>query len=728
MLGGSFIYKNLLRLEIEKPPELEVYEDIFYEEVGMWALDDGWVFERIDNNTVLRGRGHRWAVLEDRDWRDFSFGFKFKRLNGSLHANFRARFEEEFKRYFVGVHPDGILYLHKQIGEVVEEPKSASLEFELDESWHTLEVKVFEGLINVYFDDALILIHEDPNPIFSGGIAFETLENSEFLIDEVRVSSVTEDELFRKLPELPLLRLENATRKGGALRRDEIWAGEIFVKECVIVPEGKTLTIEPGTTVKFKHFRGYKYPSRGCLLVKGGTVKAIGTPDKQIWFTSDAKDPINGDWAGILIHNSKDSEFEYVIVEYGELGIAQDDSEVDVSHSIIRWSNSEGLYAERSKATFEYNLFYGNGYHAIALEQYNDMRILNNVFRDEHFGVHHEKTKALIEGNYFKNVEYEGITAGMESSIIVRRNRFENIGFGFEEADLRAVSVSADPDSELILEDNDFGEGFLPVPELDFEDVKRTELGYIPGDPEDKFMYVFDEADETRRVVKKIGKGLSFGFALEYADGYLWRFSIGSGELGKSLDFIKIDPGTSEYWKYANDEIMNPRGLAWDGEYFWVNDFSLLRIFKFELAGNRVNILKTFDIPEKEKGGTMGLTTDGDFLYLRSRDGSKIYKLDRDGNVLDEIYFEWPIGGAIVWTGTHFWARGGCGKDLCKFTKDGKLAGEIWPPAIGPWALAWDGKYLWTIQRTNELWDDPKIYQIEILDDSLDENARHKSN
>ena len=32
--------------------------------------------------------------------------------------------------------------------------------------------------------------------------------------------------------------------------------------------------------------------------------------------------------------------------------------------------------------------------------------------------------------------------------------------------------------------------------------------------------------------------------------------------------------------------------------------------------------------------------------------------------------------------------------------------------------MAWDGEYLWTLQRTCEMWDDPKIYQIEILDDT----------
>jgi len=46
------------------------------------------------------------------------------------------------------------------------------------------------------------------------------------------------------------------------------------------------------------------------------------------------------------------------------------------------------------------------------------------------------------------------------------------------------------------------------------------------------------------------------------------------------------------------------------------------------------------------------------------------------------------------------------------------LAGSIYPAAKDTWALAWDGQYLWTIQRTCEMWNDPKIFKIKILDDS----------
>jgi len=514
-------------------------------------------------------------------------------------------------------------------------------------------------------------------------------------------------------PEVPAVEKAEIQKKSGMLWHNEIWSGDISVVDTVVVPAGVTLTIEQGTIIKFKHDRDYKTFDRAGLIIDGGTIKAIGTKDNMIWFTSAAQDPINGDWWGISLRNSRNSEFRHVIVEFGEMGIVQFDSEVPVSNSIIRWNNAEGLYAERSKPVFENNRLYSNGYHEIALEQYNEAEIKNNIFHDGVCAVHNEKTIANIEGNYFNNYKWPAITAGMDSKLKIIGNKFENIAHD--------PPYAIYDGSTAQIEGNDFGGGNVPIPDLDFPEITNFELGYLPGDPEDKYPYIYDDEDETRRVLKRIGEGLSFGWALEYVDGFLYRFSLGSGEIGKSLDFIRVDPETGEYGKYGNDVIMNPRGLAHDGEFFFVNDFSLLKIFKFKLENNRVVIYDSFDIPEKEKGGTMGLTTDGYNLYLKSRDGSKLYKLDKSGNLVGEIYLQNNIrfDSDIVWTGNYFWASGGTLKGISKFTAGGKLAGEIYPPAKDPWALAWDGKCLWSIQRTCEMWDDPKIYQIEILDDSL---------
>ena len=72
---------------------------------------------------------------------------------------------------------------------------------------------------------------------------------------------------------------------------DRIWqaTGNIFVDP------GITLTIEPGTVVKF---------NAGRALEVDGTLIAAGTPTQVIRFTSAATSPAAGDWAGIIFKDS----------------------------------------------------------------------------------------------------------------------------------------------------------------------------------------------------------------------------------------------------------------------------------------------------------------------------------------------------------------------------------------------------------------------------------------
>jgi hypothetical protein len=266
------------------------------------------------------------------------------------------------------------------------------------------------------------------------------------------------------------------------------------------------------------------------------------------------------------------------------------------------------------------------------------------------------------------------------------------------------------------MEENDFGGEYNSLLEFDSQDVSDYDLGYIPGDPDDRYPYVFDDEDETRRVINRIGKGLGFGWSLTYIDGFLWLFSF-SSQIGDYPDFIKLDPDTGEVTRFRNDIIINPRGLISDGDYFYANDFSSLRIVKFINSGDSIKVLDSFNVPEREAGGTNGLAYEGEHLLYHSGDGVRLYKMDMYGNVVEVVQLANEIPGTFVWTGNYFWANGEVG--LAKLTAGGELAGEIYAAAEGTWAIAWDGTYLWTLQRTCELWDDPKVYQIEVLDDSM---------
>jgi len=92
--------------------------------------------------------------------------------------------------------------------------------------------------------------------------------------------------------------------------------------------------------------------------------------------------------------------------------------------------------------------------------------------------------------------------------------------------------------------------------------------------------------------------------------------------------------------------------------------------------------------------------------------------------LLDEIVLQdnarFAFHSPIVWIDSYFWGETEPRIGIGKFTEDGKLVGRINFPAHQLFAITWDGKYLWTIQRTCEVWSDPKIYKTLILNDSLE--------
>jgi hypothetical protein len=277
-------------------PETEA-KILFLENFGSgirnWGLEEGWYPEKIGNNTVLKGRGHKWARLKNKGWDNYTVRAKFRLIQGTIHFNFRHNeLKDGPHRYFTGVKSE-VVYLCKQSGDTFYDLAGVTLM--LNNEWHEIEIKGYGDTLNIYIDNILVILYKDDNPILSGSIAFETLDNSEFLIDDVEIRETLPGDIATRLTPV---RIHNASKKG-TLTRDEIWSGEIHITDHISVPKGVILTIEPGTVVKFKHYRGYKEPwIRPGLNVKG-TIKAIGTPERQIWFTSDAEDPINGDWRGI---------------------------------------------------------------------------------------------------------------------------------------------------------------------------------------------------------------------------------------------------------------------------------------------------------------------------------------------------------------------------------------------------------------------------------------------
>ena len=76
------------------------------------------------------------------------------------------------------------------------------------------------------------------------------------------------------------------------LTADKVW----LLKGYVYIPQGITLTVEPGTKVISD------VSEKGALCVeRGGKIIADGTADKPIIFTSGQSTPKPGDWGGLII-------------------------------------------------------------------------------------------------------------------------------------------------------------------------------------------------------------------------------------------------------------------------------------------------------------------------------------------------------------------------------------------------------------------------------------------
>ena len=87
------------------------------------------------------------------------------------------------------------------------------------------------------------------------------------------------------------------------ITEDVVWRGEILIEGGVTIATQSTLTIEPGTVVRFR--RTDEEGGDNPLLLVHGRILALGGSEKPVLFTSNFVEPQPGDWQGIVIMASE---------------------------------------------------------------------------------------------------------------------------------------------------------------------------------------------------------------------------------------------------------------------------------------------------------------------------------------------------------------------------------------------------------------------------------------
>jgi len=535
---------------------------------------------------------------------------------------------------------------------------------------------------------------------------------------------VQQGTLTKKLPVLLLIVLLCGLQRAMpvcavTITTNTVWEGEILLEESVFVPFGVTLTVLPGTHIKFKHYRGYRESEKRLNLNVSGTLIAEGTAEEPIYFTSDAPEPQNGDWSMIHVRNSTNSVFRYCVVEFGQQGINFWDGSPEISHCVIRWHNWEGLYFESySEPSISYCHIVENGYNGLAAEQFNTITMdYCEVERSGTNGVHIDASlaeirRSLVHDNLANGLSVDNNGTLRALGVAINNNGVGRggcgigIGEGTNIVEVDNVALSGNQSGNICGLYSVVEAGYTIPASIDigFTPDMSYELGYIPGDPKlDGYMYVYPD-DETRRIVRKIGDRLGLTWSLAWDSQYIWTSTL----WGK---VSKINPQTGKVLQQFAAPGSQPWGMTYDGQNLWIVDFAEKRISKVDPATG--SELATYPTPDP-LGGCKGVTWDGSYLCVMGWTSPKIYKMDRQGNLIDTIALDSGGGGGIAWDGEYFWVPGG---QILKYDSEGHKVGWIYPASEGTWDMTWDGQYLWASQRTNENWDDAKIFALEILED-----------
>ena len=182
------------------PPQASLYnsEDFGEGIAEGWTLEQGWQVSRQDGEFVLHGQGGGQATFgRGGTWTDHAFKFRLKVLAGRARISYRLTEGARTTRYFFSFTEQGLISLRKQVGEEFTLIGRAR-RFRGSDTWHTVEVRGFEGHLRVIVDGVTALDMTDEAPVLQGTIAFEAPGDSEVLVDDIEVLALTDP--LRGLP------------------------------------------------------------------------------------------------------------------------------------------------------------------------------------------------------------------------------------------------------------------------------------------------------------------------------------------------------------------------------------------------------------------------------------------------------------------------------------------------------------------------------------------------
>ncbi len=226
------------------------------------------------------------------------------------------------------------------------------------------------------------------------------------------------------------------TEATGVIHEPVVWTvaqSPIVINGDFGVATDGSLAIEPGVIVKFG--------PGAQLLSGGGWIKANGTIDHPIIFTSASDTPHAGDWNRISLTNFGD-EISFAKFEYGSSCLDVFGA-VNISHVEIK-NCEKGIFLRTDFAGIIEDSKFSNNTYGLYLSGNANPTIEHNRINDNQYGIYIESSLApsIINNDIIDNSN--GIAAGFADGEISENNIAGNTEFGIKNLGFHILNARND--------------------------------------------------------------------------------------------------------------------------------------------------------------------------------------------------------------------------------------------------------------------------------------------
>ncbi len=184
----------------------------------------------------------------------------------------------------------------------------------------------------------------------------------------------------------------------GEIKNSDVWKGEIFIDGDILIPEGVTLTILPGSKIRFFPARSrdydiisknFKNPRRHlgtvgkCDIIVYGTLNILGNSKSPIYIGNSARDQFEKDllgWGSIIVTKNGTAKIKNTVIKNAETGlIIAGKSKVSLTSSTIKNCKIGVLVANETEPYILNNKFVNNLIGLLVTDK-SIPRIYNNTF------------------------------------------------------------------------------------------------------------------------------------------------------------------------------------------------------------------------------------------------------------------------------------------------------------------------------------------------------------